>query len=84
VDVSDCPLSNDCAVCISDFLFPFNLRCNPSTPLLPYTYYVRILIRADNYSPYAKIDTYTALLYLRSVAERQQEFWRKGLKRDNK
>jgi len=44
---------------------------------------VRILIRADNNSPYAKIDTYTVLLYLRSVAERQQEFWRRGLKRDN-
>jgi hypothetical protein len=42
---------------------------------------LRILIRADDYSPYSKIDTYTVHLYLRSVAERQQEFWRKGFKK---
>jgi hypothetical protein len=84
MDVPGCLRSNDGAVCISDFLFPFNLPCNPSTSLLPYTYYVRIFIRADGYSSYAKIDTYSDLLHLRSVAERQREFWRKGLKTDNK
>jgi len=54
VDVSVCPRSNEAAVCISDPLFPFNLPRIPSTLLLPYTYYVSILIIAADCSPYAK------------------------------
>jgi hypothetical protein len=56
------------------FYSPLIYHATLSIPLLPYTYYTRNLIRADDYSPYAKIDTYTVLIYLRSVANREKEF----------